>query len=55
MLAFHESEARGTVSVHIDAGIIPPPGGIVVWAPVGFSDDRVVVRALPADVQFHGH
>jgi hypothetical protein len=55
VLAFQESEARGTVRVHIDAGVAPPPGGIVVRAPVGFGDDRVVVRALPADVEFHGH
>jgi hypothetical protein len=55
VLAFQESEARGAVRVHVDAGVTPPPGGIIIRAPVGFSDDRIVVRALPADVEFHGH
>ncbi|HSY84029.1 MAG TPA: discoidin domain-containing protein [Gemmatimonadaceae bacterium] len=55
LLSFHEWDDHGTLRVHVDAGLTPPPGGIVVRVPVGFGDDRVVVRALPADVAFHGH
>jgi hypothetical protein len=55
VLSFHEWDDHGMLRVHVDAGLTPPPGGIVIRSPVGAGDDRVVVRALPADVAFHGH
>jgi hypothetical protein len=55
LLSFHEWDDHGTLRVHVDSGLSPPPGGIVIRSPVGAGDDRIVVRALPADVEFHGH
>jgi hypothetical protein len=52
VLAFREWDDHGTLRVHVDGTLSVPPGGITVSAPVGAGDDRIVVRALPADVSF---
>jgi hypothetical protein len=55
LLSFREWDDHDTLRVHVDAGITPPPGGIIIRAPVGAGEDHIVVRALPADIEFHGH
>ncbi|HWZ57386.1 MAG TPA: hypothetical protein VNW46_00315, partial [Gemmatimonadaceae bacterium] len=51
-LTYREWDDHGTIRVHVDAGIDVPPGGIIVYAPVGSGDHQVTVRALPADLSF---
>jgi hypothetical protein len=52
VLAFREWDDHGTLRVHVDDTLDVPPNGIMIRAPVGASDDFIVVRALPADVTF---